>query len=293
MKPISQAVLPKMESISHWEWGIKAVVYGILAEYYDELMSEVNYQQWFSGLTQLCRGHGRPIEPGSIVLDLACGTGMMTLQLAKAGCRVIGVDLSPEMLAVADQRLREAGFPVTFLQQDMRYCRLGELFDHVFCLCDSLNYLTDEEDLHQCFSSVGKLLRPGGLFVFDVNTEYKLSTVYGNKTYAERLERFSYIWENTYDPDEGLCQMDLAFYVKEADGRFAEYTETHYERVFSDNQVRRALSLAGMELLGSYGDDLKDPPQPQTERITYVARPALAVSGVLNNGGEDPNGPTV
>lgn len=252
------------------------MAYEILARYYDELMAEVDYEAWFRRLEQLCHKYGQKLDHQTKILDLACGTGRMTLQFAKTGAKVVGVDLSSDMLTVADARLREAGYHVMLLQQDMRECILPFQVDLVLCLCDSLNYLTDIADVKQTFARVAEALVPGGLFIFDLNTEYKLSHIYGNNTYAERREGFSYIWENTWDPDSGVCQMDLAFYVQRPDGLFVEYLETHWETCFDTDVVVMALQETGMKLLALYGDDLVTERtaaelDEQTERITFVA----------------------
>ena len=204
--------------------------YGILARFYDELMLEaLDYSQWFAALRHLLAKEGKPLSPHHRVLDLACGTGLMTEQMAQAGYQVIGADLSEEMLAVAEQRLRRAGHSVPLLRADMRDFDLGITFDCVFCLCDSLNYIEDSTQLPEVFASVARALKPNGVFVFDVNSEYKLSQIYGSNTYAEIRDGWSYIWENTYDPEQGICQMDLAFYIQDPDGNFTQYRERHYK----------------------------------------------------------------
>ncbi len=250
----------------------QAVAYAVLAQYYDELMVEVDYREWFEQLLRLCAQHHRPLLPGDHILDLACGTGVMTLQMAKAGYRVTGVDLSAEMLAVADQRLRSTGQTARLVAADMRDFRLDENFSCVFCLCDSLNYLTDQGELTLAFAQVEAMLEVGGLFVFDVNTEYKLREIYGDATYAERRDSFSYIWENAYDPKQRMCQMDLAFYIKDADGRFSEYTETHWETAFAHEEIAASLNQVGLDILGAYGDDFHGAPTSTTQRVTYVTQ---------------------
>lgn len=255
------------------------MAYEILAAYYDELMAEVDYDRWFDGLRNICSSFGKGINEKTRVLDLACGTGRMTLQFAKTGAQVVGVDLSADMLTVADARLRDAGYSVLFLQQDMRECILPHQVDLVFCLCDSLNYLADLSDVQRTFARVAQLLAPDGLFVFDLNTKYKLSQIYGDNTYAERRDDFSYIWENTWDPVAEVCQMDLAFFVRRSDDLFVEYTETHRETFYATGAVEQALGEAGLHLLALYGDDLAAEPDERTERITYVAAKASATGG--------------
>lgn len=255
------------------------MAYEILARYYDELMAEVDYAEWFGKLRRICHNYGKRLDARTRILDLACGTGRMTLQFAQTGAQVIGVDLSPEMLSMADMRLRNAGYQVLLLQQDMRECVLPYQVDVVFCLCDSLNYLKDVSEMKATFARVSEVLASDGLFIFDLNTKYKLSQVYGNNTYAERRDSFSYIWENTWDPVAEVCQMDLAFFVRRSDDLFVEYTETHRETFYATGAVEQALGEAGLHLLALYGDDLAAEPDERTERITYVAAKASATGG--------------
>ena len=118
---------------------------------------------------------------------------------------------------------------------------------------------------------MARALKPNGVFVFDVNSEYKLSQIYGSNTYAEIRDGWSYIWENTYDPEQGICQMDLAFYIQDPDGRFTQYRERHYEIALDHEEIVRALASTGFSLLGVYGDDFVTSPGSDTERWTYLA----------------------
>lgn len=281
--------------------------YEVLARYYDELMDEVDYESWCDYVLNLVESAGvfgrSDTTLGSIltsegessasavaldqlggqrVLDLACGTGEFSYRLQQRGLKVTAVDISSEMLAIAETKARDRGLRIQFVQQDMRYLELPEAYDLVLCLCDSLNYLLKPEDLKATFNGVVKALKPGGQFVFDINTEHKLSSVYGNHTYAADLESVAFIWENEYQPDTGLCYMDLAFFVpvlvserQETDskaGLFEKLTETHVQRAFPSDLIDELLRTAGLELLGQYADLTLASPEPTTERITFHCR---------------------
>lgn len=276
-----------------------AGAYEVLAGYYDELMDEIDYDFWCdyvlslvkpvatsreSGTASVVRAGPLPLATeaglkGWRVLDLACGTGQFAYRLRQRGLEVTAVDISSEMLAVAEAKARSLGLEIQFARQDMRQLELPGSYDLVVCLCDSLNYLLEPEDLVATFGGVVQVLKPGAHFIFDINTEYKLATVYGDQTYAADLDDFAYIWENEYNPDTKLCYMDLAFFIPaktlgrsggESEPRlFKKLTENHVQRAFSPDLVEELLKNVGLELLGKYGDLTFDSPNSMTERITF------------------------
>ncbi|NMB11594.1 MAG: class I SAM-dependent methyltransferase [Firmicutes bacterium] len=278
-----------------------AGAYEVLAGYYDQLMDEIDYDYWCDYILSLVKpaaatgeselalaGKAVPLSfgidalRGWRVLDLACGTGQFAYRLQQRGLEVTAVDISSEMLAVAEAKARSLGSVITFARQDMRQLELPGSYDLVLCLCDSLNYLLEPEELAATFSGVSRVLKPGGHFAFDINTEYKLATVYGDQTYAADLDEFSYIWQNEYHPDTKLCYMDLAFFVPvKASGKsgresvpqlFKKLTESHVQRAFSPEFMEELIQNAGLELLGQYGDLTLASPNSTTERITFHCR---------------------
>ncbi len=282
-----------------------AGAYGVLAGYYDELMDEIDYDLWCDyvlglvacGDTAEGSKSGAEVVGGSApgglvaakpkgygkigprVLDLACGTGQFAYRLGQRGFVVTAVDISSEMLAVAEAKARSLNLEISFFRQDMRQLQLPKCYDLVVCLCDSLNYLLEVDDLTATFSGVARVLEPGGHFVFDLNTEHKLATVYGDNTYAADLGDYAYIWENEYQPDTKLCYMDLAFFVptlalgkwgRESETPlFERLTESHVQRSFPPERIANLVEAAGLKLLGQYGDLTLASPNPTTERITF------------------------
>lgn len=282
-----------------------AGIYGVLAGYYDELMDEIDYDLWCdyvlglvasgetaegskSGAAVVDRSAtgglvaAKPEGYGKIgprVLDLACGTGQFAYRLGQRGFQVTAVDISSEMLAVAEAKARSLDLEISFFRQDMRNLQLPKGFDLVICLCDSLNYLLEVDDLTATFSGVARVLEHGGHFVFDLNTEHKLATVYGDNTYAADLGDYAYIWENEYQPDTKLCYMDLAFFVstlalgrRERESKtplFERLTESHVQRAFLPERIEDLVKNSGLRLLGQYGDLTLAPPCRTTERITF------------------------
>ena len=170
--------------------------YTSFASVYDQFMDNIPYEEWGKYVRELLLEHG--IKDG-LVLDLGCGTGSMTEVLADYGYDMIGVDISEDMLEIAMEKRLESGQDILYLLQDMREFELYGTVGAVVSICDSVNYLLEEEDLVDTFKLVNNYLDPGGLFIFDLNTEYKYRELLGDRTIAEDREDESFIWDNYYD----------------------------------------------------------------------------------------------
>lgn len=242
--------------------------YSGFAEVYDLFMDNVPYEAWSNYLIQILKQNN--IEDG-LVLDLGCGTGKMTRLLAKAGYDMIGIDLSEEMLGIARAQEPEAS-GILYLNQDMREFELYGTVKAVVSICDSMNYITEEEDLLTVFKLVNNYLDPGGIFVFDMNTIYKYREILGETTICENREEGSFIWDNYYDEEEQINEYDLTLFIKEEDGRYRKYEETHYQRGYDLEKVKALIAEAGMEFVACYGEDSFDPPEEQSERVYFIAR---------------------
>ena len=238
------------------------------AEVYDRFMDNVPYDTWCAYLVSLLREEG--IEDG-VLLDLGCGTGSLTERLAAEGYDMIGVDNSEEMLAQAMDKRVESGRDILYLLQDMRSFELYGTVRAIVSLCDCVNYILTEEDLAQVFRLANNYLDPGGVFIFDLNTEYKYASM-GSRTIAEDREDCSFIWENEYRPEEHLNEYDLAVFVREEEDLFRKYTETHLQRAWSVEEIRSAAEQAGMEFVTVYGACTREVPQPDCERIYVILR---------------------
>lgn len=243
--------------------------YSGFAQVYDLFMDNVPYDDWCRYLTGLLKDWG--VEDG-LVLDLGCGTGAMTERLAAAGYDMIGVDNSEEMLEIAMEKRAASGRDILYLLQDMREFELYGTVRAVVSVCDSMNYILDLEDLTQVFRLVNNYLDPGGIFVFDLNTEYKYRQM-RDETIAENREDGSFIWDNYYDEEERLNEYELAVFVKEGDqGLYRKYEETHYQRAYSLEEIRAAGERAGMEFLAAYDAFTREAPKADSERIYLVFR---------------------
>ena len=239
------------------------------AELYDEFMDNVPYEEWCAYLVSLLKSYG--CHHG-LVLDLGCGTGTLTELLDSAGYNMIGVDISEDMLSVAMDKRAESGKDILYLLQDMREFELYGTVSAVVSICDSMNYLTDPDDLGTVFKLINNYLDPGGYFIFDLNTRYKYETIMGNRTIAEDRGAAAFIWENEFDPDASLNYYALALFMEDEDGRYRRFDEEHVQRAYNIEDIRAAADKAGMEFVTEYDAFTTDPPKDHSERIYVVLR---------------------
>lgn len=238
------------------------------AEVYDLFMDNVPYEEWNRYLTGLLKEYG--ISDG-LVLELGCGTGRMTRLLSKSGYDMIGVDNSEEMLQIARDAEKESE-GILYLLQDMREFELYGTVRAVVSVCDSINYILEEEELLEVFRLVNNYLDPGGIFIFDMNTIYKYKELLGETTICENREEGSFIWDNYYDEEEQINQYDLTLFIKTEKELYRKYEETHFQRAYEAEQVQRLLEEAGMEFIVSYDAFTHDAIKKDSERIYMIAR---------------------
>lgn len=239
------------------------------AEVYDIFMDNVPYDEWADYLYRILQGYG--IRDG-LVLDLGCGTGNLTVRLAEKGYDMTGVDASPEMLEIAMDKKRESGYDILYLLQDMREFELYGTVRAVVSACDSINYITEPDELEQVFRLVNNYLDSAGIFVFDFNTEYKYRVLLGNQTIAEDREESSFIWDNYYDEEERINEYELTLFIREEDGRYGKYQEIHFQRAYTLEEIKTLIEKSGMEFVAAYDAYTKSPPHEKSERISVVAR---------------------
>lgn len=243
--------------------------YTSFAAVYDMFMDNIPYEEWAAYLISLLKEYG--IEDG-LVLDLGCGTGSLTEILAREGYDMTGIDLSPDMLQIAMEKRAESGRDILYLLQDMREFELYGTVRAIVSICDSMNYLLEPGDLVQTLRLVNNYLDPKGLFIFDLNTEYKYREILGESTIAEDREESSFIWDNSYDEEERINEYSLSLFIREKEDLYRKYQETHYQRAYTLGEVRDAIRQAGMEFVAVYDAFTRNAPREDSERIYVIAR---------------------
>lgn len=238
-------------------------MYTTFARIYDSLMRDVDYDAWAQRLKELLQERG--VQKGARVCECACGTGSLTLRLAKSGLRMTGVDLSGDMLEIAMDKCRSAGLLVPFVKQDMRMLSLPRRSDAVLATCDGVNYLLTESDLCAFFRAAHASLKPGGAFVFDVSTPHKLQNVLGNTTLTRTEEDFAYIWHNRFDEKKQLVHLMLTLFTKEKD-LYLRTEETQTQRAWDRKTLRACLADCGFTDIRMYGRLRQTPPRTNDDR---------------------------
>lgn len=249
------------------------MAYETLAALYDSLMEETDYEQWADYMDRLLTANHCP---GRRLLDLGCGTGNITIPLARRGYQITAVDLSAEMLAQAQAKSAALGVAVAWQQQDMAALQLAgqPVFDAVIATFDAFNYLTEPEELQDLLHQINGLLADGGILIFDVQTPYKLAQYLGDNIFTLHRPDVEYIWENHFDPEEQLCEMDITFFIRQDNGLYRRVRECHQERAYDLELLQMWLRFSDFEVLGVYRELTEQPVQPEDHRAVFVARPA-------------------
>lgn len=244
--------------------------YEQFAYLYDELMQDAPYDEW----VRFVKGKlDRYQVDGKNLLDLACGTGELSVRFAKEGFSVTGVDLSADMLAVAQAKAQEEGLLIPFFEQDMASLEGHGEFDIIGIFCDSLNYLQSDEDVRHTFTCVYSHLKDSGIFFFDVHSIYKISQLFINQTFTLADDHLSYIWNSFAGDLPNSVEHELSFFVLDEQTRkYDRFDELHYQRTYPVQQYSAWLEEAGFELLEISADFDNKEPQEQSERIFFIAR---------------------
>lgn len=243
--------------------------YTDFAGVYDIFMDETPYDKWRDTVKAVLEKYGIQKE---LVLDLGCGTGTMTELLSEAGYDMIGIDNAQEMLNHAITKRDESGHDILYLCQDMREFELYGTVKAVISLCDSINYILEPGELKDVFALVNNYLDPEGIFFFDFNTDYKYREIIGDAVIAENREECSFIWENYFYEDECINEYDVTVFVKEKDSRYRKFTETHYQRGYTLEEIKKLLEAAGMRFVEAMDADTKEAVTERSERIYVTAR---------------------
>lgn len=279
--------------------------YSDFATVYDELMDATPYEEWRDRILKLIETYGvsKPVrgegkkgfeqeETASmadgvtrdvkeeellrserdLVVDLGCGTGTLTEMLYGAGYDVIGIDGSEAMLEKAMEKREKSGSEILYLLQDMRELSLYSTVGTVVSVCDCVNYVLEKDELLRVFQLVNNYLYPGGLFLFDFNTDYKYREIIGDAVIAENREDCSFIWENYYDEENRINEYDLTMFLRREGELFERVTETHLQRGYDPEEMRELLESAGLEVLMMRDADEDGEVTEQSQRVYVVAR---------------------
>ena len=243
------------------------MAYQTFAAYYDRLTEEIDYAKRAAYFDQLIRKY-LAVDEKTILLDLACGTGSLSVELCRLGYDVIGVDGSAEMLCEAYGKQSER--PILYLCQPMDRLDLYGTVDITICALDSLNHLADPDQLERTIKRVALFTAPGGLFLFDVNTPYKHREILGNQTFVYDLDDLYCVWQNTTD-ENLVTEISLDFFVRQGDCYFRE-SEHFLERCYSREYLAEELEKVGFRLLGVYRGDALEPLGEKDQRAVFLAQ---------------------
>lgn len=236
------------------------------ARFYDRLMTDCDYDARCDYLLSVFdRFGGKP----KLMLDLACGTGNFTYHMVNRGIDVIGVDMSPEMLNIAQEKAESYGSKPLFLCQRADELDLYGTVDSCICMLDSINHIVDYDELCRSFGKVSLFTEKGGLFIFDVNTEYKHAEILGNNTFVTDDGDLYTVWSNERDGNN--VNITLDFFLKNGNS-YTRFSEEFTERAYSDEEIISALKGAGFEISAIFGDMSFSPPKDNEQRKIFVAR---------------------
>lgn len=243
------------------------MAYGEFAKIYDELINEdIDYNKIANRLKEIMIEHSVKNED---YLDLACGTGNVSVKMANDFKNSFAVDLSEDMLVEAFDKFQREKIKSRIICQDMTELSLNREFDLISCVLDSTNYILEEEDIIEYFKSVHNHLKNEGIFVFDINSYYKLSTVLGNNIYTYNSDDVFYSWENVFEDE--IVNMFLTFFIKKGD-LYEKFEEEHFERAYTEAQVEKLLKECGFTVLDKFDGYDNKKVEDLSERILYVVK---------------------
>lgn len=240
--------------------------YGGFAQVYDEFMDNVDYHQWCDYAIKLLKKYG--VTDGPLV-EIGCGTGTGTMLFAKAGYEMTGIDISQEMLEIAESKKESED--ILYVLQDATEMELPYKVPAMVSIGDSMNYITDYGDFTMVLKRVNKFLDKNGIFVFDLKTRKYFSDI-GETTIAEDREDCSFIWENYFDKETNINEYYLSVFVRGNDGRYDKYEEEHFQRGYTLDEVKKAVEMSGLKIENIYEAFSDNEGNEENVRVYVVAR---------------------
>ena len=249
------------------------MIYDLISKLYDKVNEDIDYSAWADFIEKIIKREYKEGTP-ELVLDLGCGTGRMTLELAARGYDMTGVDISPEMLDTARDSAEKKGMAdkILWLCQDMTEFELYGTVDVTVSCLDCINHLESKVDLEKCLALVHNYLIPDGLFIFDINGKAKFENVYSDNSYVMEEDGSVCVWQNYYNRKSGVCDFYITLFEECDDGRYERYDDVQRERVYTIRSIKNSLSKCGFEFIGAYDNFDFDPASDDSNRIYIVAR---------------------
>lgn len=244
--------------------------YETFSEVYDEFMDNLPYDEWVEYMDMLLKEQG--VKPGSLLMELGCGTGKVTEMFYDRGYKMVGLDLSADMLGIAMDKGRSKDGEILYLLQDMTEMELYGTFDAFYSIGDSMNYILEPESLTRVFSLVNNYLELGGVFIFDLKTQYLFEEIMADNTFADDREEISFIWDNYYYEEEKINEYGVNIFLRGEDGRYDKFMETHYQKAYSVDEIKEMIEASGLTFVAVYDAFTKDAPKEDSERLYYIAK---------------------
>lgn len=243
-------------------------MYKDFSKLYDQLMNDIDYKKWFNYIEEIFEKY--KIE-GKTILEMACGTGSLAYYFAEKDYRLTCFDISNEMLSIAQNKLSTFR-NVKILNQNMIDFKFKEKYDCILATCDSINYIIEDRELISLFENVYNHLKEGGLFIFDINSQYKLKNIIGNNTFFEDQGHIFYIWDNDFQEKENIANFYLTFFHMDSDGKYERADEHHRERAYSIEEISNFLNLAKFNQIDIYDAFSFSKAKDDSERINFVVK---------------------
>lgn len=247
--------------------------YRHFSQFYDNLTFNVDYKKradYLQSVLSLCD------HDWGLTLDLACGTGTLTVELKRRGVDIFGIDGSPEMLSAAMDKAYDAELQMLFLCQQMEALDLYGTIDTCICTLDSLNHITDKEELQRVFDRVALFMNPDGTFVFDVNTVYKHQQILANNTFVYDTDSVYCVWQNSLK-ENNIVDIELDLFEREGEA-YHRYSEHFQERAYAIDELKEMLEHSGFEVKAVYRDMTTEPLKDDSDRAVFVARIIEAIN---------------
>lgn len=242
--------------------------YKDFAYFYDELMKDIDYKVWTNYIIEILKKYNIKHRD---ILEMACGTGNISINLAKMGYSLTAFDISEDMLSVASSKMYSENVNISLLLQDMCNINIEKSFGIILCLCDSLNYVISEYELENIFKWVHNHLLEGGIFIFDINSSYKLRNIIGNNTFTYNEEDISYIWDN-YLNDDNTVEFYLSFFIKQNNDIYKRIDEEHIQKIYEIEDIIRMLKKQNFKNIDIYEAFSFEKATYSSERINFVVR---------------------